>query len=87
MRQSWQPPSRWEFRPIFVLGGGILGRRIAACIMAAGRHVRIYDPSAKARDNTVDYVKSNIASFTALSEKQLGTCEGVESSTDAVEDC
>ncbi|KAK9482630.1 hypothetical protein V1527DRAFT_475756 [Lipomyces starkeyi] len=33
---TWQPPAGWQSRPICVLGGGVLGRRIAACFVAAG---------------------------------------------------
>lgn len=87
MSEAWQPPSNWESRPICVLGGGVLGRRIAACFVAAGRHVRVRDPSAKSRDDAVKYIKTNISSFTALTGKQPGTCEPVEDLAEAVKDC
>lgn len=87
MTQSWQPPSKWESRPICVLGGGVLGRRIAACFVAAGRHVRIRDPLAKARHDAVKYIETNISSFTALSGREPGTFEAVEDLVGAVKDC
>lgn len=87
MSQLWQPPKDWESRPICVLGGGTLGRRIAACFVAAGRHVRVRDPSANSRDDAIKYIKTNISSFTALSNREPGTCEAFEDFTDAVKDC
>lgn len=87
MSVSWEPPKDWKSRPICVLGGGVLGRRIAACFVAAGRHVRVRDPSAKARDDAVEYIKTNISSYTVLSGRDAGTCEAVESFEDAVKDC
>lgn len=85
--QSWQPPANWENRPVCVLGGGVLGRRIAACFVAAGRHVRIRDPSKKSRDDAVEYIKTNISAYTALSDRQPGTSEAVEDLAEAVKDC
>lgn len=87
MSQSWQVPNNWESRPVCVLGGGVLGRRIAACFVAAGRHVRVRDPSTKSRDDAIEYIKTNISSFTALSGKQPGTSEAVEDLAEAVKDC
>ena len=64
-----------------------MGRRIAACFVATGYHVRIRDPSPKARDEAVGYIKKDIRAFTALSHKQPGTCEAVEDLAAAVKDC
>ena len=85
--QSWQPPKDWQTRPVCVLGGGVLGRRIGACFVAAGHHVRIRDPSQKARDEGAAYIKTNISAFTALSQREPGTCEAVEDLAEAVQDC
>lgn len=87
LSQSWQPPTNWETRPICVLGGGVLGRRIAACFVAAGRHVRIRDPSARSRNDAVEYIKTDISSFTALTGKKPGTAEPFEDLVEAVKDC
>lgn len=83
----WVEPAKWATRPVCVLGGGVLGRRIGACYVAAGRHVRIRDPSQRARDDSIRYIRKEIAAFTALSGKQPGTCQAVADLVEAVKDC
>jgi 3-hydroxyacyl-CoA dehydrogenase len=90
MSSQWSPPANYEKRPICVLGGGVLGRRIAACFVAAGWQVRIRDPSAKSRDEAVKYINENLSSFSALiatPPKSPGTCETFEDLAEAVKDC
>lgn len=90
MTAEWSPPENWQSRPICVLGGGVLGRRIAACFVAAGHHVRIRDPSEKSRTQAVEYIKQNISSFDSLLPSQPdheGTCEAIEDLSDAVQNC
>lgn len=90
MSSQWSPPANYESRPICVLGGGVLGRRIAACFVAAGWQVRIRDPSAKSRDDAVKYIDENLPSFSALipnRPKAPGACEAFEDFTAAVKDC
>lgn len=84
---SWQPPRNWRERPICVLGAGLLGRRIAACFVAAGYHLRVQDPIAEVRNDAVNYIRANISAFTALSQRQPGTCEAVQDLPGAVKDC
>ncbi|SMQ49651.1 unnamed protein product [Zymoseptoria tritici ST99CH_3D7] len=86
-QSSWQAPKNWESRPVCVLGGGVLGRRIGACFVAAGHTVRIRDPSQKARDDAAEYIKTNISAFTALSQREKGSVEAVEDFAAAVKDC
>ena len=86
-KTEWQPPAKWQSRPVAVLGGGVLGRRIAACFVAAGHQVRVRDPSAKARNEAVDYIKANLAAYTALSHREPGTCEAMADLETAVKDC
>ncbi|KAK6375878.1 hypothetical protein LTS17_007700 [Exophiala oligosperma] len=83
---TWQPPTNWESRPVCVLGGGVLGRRIAACFVAAGHHVRIRDPTEKSRCDAVKYIKDEISSFTTLSGRRAGTWEAVEDFAAGVKD-
>lgn len=85
--QTYQPPSDWESRPICVLGAGVLGRRIAACFIAAGRHVLIRDPSEKARSDAIEYLRTNITSFTALTHRKPGKYEALEDLSQAVSNC
>jgi 3-hydroxyacyl-CoA dehydrogenase len=90
MSQQWSPPTDYASRPICVLGGGVLGRRIAACFVAAGYHVRIRDPSAKSREDAVKYIKENLSSFTSLiptQSKPPGTYEAIEDLAAAAKDC
>ena len=90
MSNQWSPPTNYESRPICVLGGGVLGRRIAACFVAAGWQVRVRDPSAKSRDDAVKYITENLSSFSALlpaQPKSPGGCEAFEDLAAAVKDC
>ncbi|KAK4888033.1 hypothetical protein LTR27_013022 [Elasticomyces elasticus] len=73
----YTPPANHTFRPVVVLGGGVLGRRIAACFVSAGYHVRIRDPSDKSRNDALAYIKENISSFLALSHGKQGTYEAL----------
>lgn len=90
MAAQWSPPKSWETRPICVLGGGVLGRRIAACFVAAGYHVRVRDPAEKSRSDAIEYIKENLSSFTTLlpsQPKQAGKYEAVEDLASSVKDC
>lgn len=53
-------------RPVTVLGGGVLGRRIAAVFLATGYNVHTYDPSADSLDAAKEYVATHISEFAAL---------------------
>lgn len=88
-KAQWTAPADYRSRPVCVLGGGVLGRRIAACFVAAGYHVRIRDPSAKSRGDAVDYIKDNLGAFLSLIDGKPtpGTYEGVEGFSDGVKDC
>lgn len=84
---AYQPPTDWQDRPICVLGAGVLGRRIAACFIAAGHHVVIRDPSEKARTDALAYLSTNISSFTALTHRKPGSYEAIEDLQKAVANC
>lgn len=84
---KWQEPSKWAQRPVCVLGAGVLGRRIAACFIAAGYEVRIRDPSEHARSQAQGYLHSNINSFTALTNRDAGPFKATEDLAAAVADC
>ena len=87
MSSVWLPPTDWQSRPVCVLGGGVLGRRIAACFVAAGHHVRIRDPAAQSLKDAVEYIRHEISAFTTLSGRDAGTYEGVEDFAAAVKEC
>lgn len=90
MIDQWSPPEDYHDRPVCVLGGGVLGRRIAACFVAAGYHVRVRDPSAKSRADAVQYIKDNLSSFLSNLPRlpnREGTYEAIENFAAAVKDC
>lgn len=63
---AWQAPEIGS-RPVAVLGGGVLGRRIACSYAAGGYNVTIRDPSAEARKDALDFIdaqKKEFATFT-----------------------
>jgi 3-hydroxyacyl-CoA dehydrogenase len=74
---TWSIPKDYKSRPVVVLGGGVLGRRIAACWVAGGFHVIVRDPSEKSRNDAVDYIKQNIATYLALTKSSWLVFEAV----------
>lgn len=81
---SWQPPSDFRSRPVVVLGGGVLGRRIAACWMAGGYLVRIRDPSTAQLEQSSEYIQSNIGVYTNITQHDAGKLEVYEDLPSAV---
>ncbi|RGP60858.1 hypothetical protein FSPOR_10359 [Fusarium sporotrichioides] len=81
---SWNIPADYQTRPVVVLGGGVLGRRIAACFVSAGWHVIIRDPSEQSRKDAIDYIRDNITAYIAMSHGQEGTYEAIEDVETAV---
>jgi 3-hydroxyacyl-CoA dehydrogenase len=82
----WSVPNNYKSRPVVVLGGGVLGRRIAACWVSAGWHVRVRDPSEKSRNDAVAYVEENIDTYLALTHGKKGDCDAFADLEAAVED-
>lgn len=83
---AWSLASDYTQRPVVVLGGGVLGRRIAACFVGAGWHVIIRDPSQKSRDDAIAYIGENIATYVALNHGHEGKVTAVEELQEAVKD-
>ncbi|QSZ35264.1 hypothetical protein DSL72_008133 [Monilinia vaccinii-corymbosi] len=72
-------------RPIVVLGGGALGRRIACTWASGGWDVRIRDPSAEKRHATLCYIENNISTYAAsIGCSSPGTVTAYESLAEAV---
>ncbi|MCJ1318258.1 hypothetical protein MMC15_003586 [Xylographa vitiligo] len=59
---EYTPPST-HGRPVAILGGGVLGRRIAALWLAGGYDVHIRDPSPEQRTAALHYVDNNAAAY------------------------
>lgn len=53
-------------RPVAVIGGGVLGRRIACVFIAAGYHVHIRDISPVALCDAADFVDNHRAEFSLM---------------------
>jgi 3-hydroxyacyl-CoA dehydrogenase len=53
-------------RPVAVIGGGVLGRRIGCIFIAAGYHVNIRDPSTTALRDAADYIDSHKVEYSLM---------------------
>jgi len=74
-------------RPVAVLGGGVLGRRIACTWVAAGYTVHVRDPSLEQRNSAIHYVEQNVASYAkAISCSTPGKVIAFEDLETAVKD-
>ncbi|CAG8901789.1 unnamed protein product [Penicillium egyptiacum] len=53
-------------RPVAVIGGGVLGRRIGCVFIAAGYHVHIRDTSPKALRDAADYIDHHKVEYSLM---------------------
>ncbi|KAK6000289.1 hypothetical protein QM012_003921 [Aureobasidium pullulans] len=60
---QWTAPVDYQSRTVVVLGGGVLGRRIATCWCSAGYSVIIRDTNQSQCDDALQYIKDNVFSF------------------------
>ncbi|KAK4191798.1 putative dehydrogenase [Podospora australis] len=56
---KWRLPSTSQ-RPIAILGGGVLGRRIGACWASTGYRVHIRDPDAQQVHGALQYINNEV---------------------------
>ncbi|KAJ5538483.1 hypothetical protein N7494_007962 [Penicillium frequentans] len=84
MASTWQPPKDYRNRAVVVLGGGVLGRRIACVWASAGYNVRIRDPSLQQRKESVAYFDENIALYTQKTCQTPGTVKSLEELEEAL---
>ncbi|OJD29360.1 3-hydroxyacyl-dehydrogenase [Diplodia corticola] len=86
MSSSWTPPTNHTTRPVAILGGGVLGRRIACCWASAGYTVHIRDPSRQQREAAVKFVEENVSTYAQNFSgcKNVGSAVGFDSLTDTV---
>ncbi|ETS78916.1 hypothetical protein PFICI_08769 [Pestalotiopsis fici W106-1] len=86
---TWQAPEIGS-RPVAVLGGGVLGRRIATSYVAGGYNVTVRDPSPVARSDALQFIEENKAAFAELCSPpvpgQYGTYAAYEDIETAVRD-
>ncbi|PFH58276.1 hypothetical protein XA68_13923 [Ophiocordyceps unilateralis] len=69
-------------RPVVVLGGGVLGRRVATTWAAGGYKVHIRDPSEEQRTSALHYCENNMSEYPG--EKKNGKVHVFEDLASAV---
>ncbi|KAK1985880.1 3-hydroxyacyl-CoA dehydrogenase [Colletotrichum cereale] len=79
-------PSDYNDRPVAVIGGGVLGRRIACTWASGGYNVRVREPDTRQHQPCLDYVDQNIDSYPASGSKRPGTVQVFEALEPAVEE-
>lgn len=80
-------PTRVEDRPVAVVGGGALGRRIALMFASRGGHVRIHDVDASSRETAIEFVETTLPGLVARRRSALvGTVEATGDLAAAVRD-
>jgi 3-hydroxyacyl-CoA dehydrogenase len=73
-------------RPVAVLGGGVLGRRIACTWIAGGWDVKIRDPSPEQRNAALHYIENNVSSYASAIGTTPGKASAFEDLALAVKD-
>lgn len=71
-------------RPVAILGGGVLGRRIACTWAAGGWDVQIRDPSEEQRNAALHYIDNNVSSYAKVTGATPGKASAYESLPEAV---
>jgi 3-hydroxybutyryl-CoA dehydrogenase len=73
-------------RPITVIGGGVLGRRLCLMWCSTGKHVVLYDQDAKQAAAASKFVDENVAAQSKLMNASRGLLSTSTSLQDAVKD-
>ncbi|TVY82116.1 3-hydroxyacyl-CoA dehydrogenase-like protein [Lachnellula suecica] len=73
-------------RTVAVLGGGVLGRRIACTWAAGGWNVMIRDPSSEQRNAALHYIENNVSSYASSMGTKPGKAQAIEDLAEAVKD-
>jgi 3-hydroxybutyryl-CoA dehydrogenase len=60
---SFSTPKDFKTRPIAVIGAGTLGRRIALMMSTQGNEVRLFDNSARSREEGIRFVEDTLPSI------------------------
>ncbi|ODM18390.1 hypothetical protein SI65_06261 [Aspergillus cristatus] len=66
---TWNPED-YRNRPVTILGGGVLGRRIACVWSSAGYATRIFDPSPDQRQAAITYITENASTYAQRTQAQ-----------------
>ncbi|KAF6805992.1 3-hydroxybutyryl-CoA dehydrogenase 2 [Colletotrichum sojae] len=79
-------PTDYRDRPVAVLGGGVLGRRIACTWASGGYNVQIREPDAAQHEPCLDYILQNVTSYPASGPRRPGTAQVFTDLSEAVAD-
>ena len=83
---TFQLPQDVQSRPVTVIGGGTLGRRIALMFASGGADTRVYDLSEQVRSDAVAYVEQTLPEVVASRQGAVaGTVRGDDDLTTAVD--
>lgn len=83
---TFQLPEDSQTRPVTVIGGGTLGRRIALMFASGGADIRIYDLSEQVRADAVSYVEHTLPDVVASRHGAVaGTVRGDDDLETAVD--
>lgn len=77
---TFQLPQNIQTRPVTVIGGGTLGRRIALMFASGGAQTRIYDLSEDVRADAVAYVRGALPQL--VESRPHGAAEGAVTGVD-----
>lgn len=83
---TFQLPQDVQSRPVTVIGGGTLGRRIALMFASGGADTRVYDLSEQVRTDAVAYVEQTLPDVVASRDGAVaGTVRGDDDLDTAVD--
>ena len=82
---SWKPPDPTT-RPVAVIGGGVLGRRLCLQWSGTGKPVILYDSSPKQAQEALVWINEHKESHAKSMNSTPGNMSAVTSLEDAVKD-
>jgi 3-hydroxyacyl-CoA dehydrogenase len=81
---AWTRPDT-TYRPIAVIGAGVMGRRVGMMWMAAGFDVVLCEKQTSDHDPALEYIDTNVGKQAAKMGTMPGTVKVTTSMHDAVE--
>lgn len=73
-------------RPVAIIGGGVLGRRLAMMWCSTGKSVVLCDKDPKQVEAAIAYVDENVGAQSALMKAERGAMTAVTNMQEAVKD-
>jgi 3-hydroxybutyryl-CoA dehydrogenase len=81
MSYTWAPPDT-SSRPVAVVGGGVLGRRLCMMWSSTGKTVNLFEKSPEVAKSAAAYVQENVE----VHSTKLGSSPGVLNVSDTLEE-